>query len=221
MNSQVLKEMIRKFEETIKNFELDEYYTYAFLRAIKFLSFKERIDALNRETQKLKTVTSALQIALKDVKNRERLLKDLKDHLVSYNFECDETKFYLQEALVQLRKFSIQTFESILEWKGSLEVFAKKKLSLGFVYKNENYILKMASDLYFLKQSKLAEYYNISNKSDPFLEFLSLPNLSAANQQRILPLENSEKAKLFFLKLMFIQETSHFFNIKNTPVFRR
>lgn len=44
---------------------------------------------------------------------------------------------------------------------------------MPYIYKKQNYLLKIKNDLNFLQYTKLINYFNISTKSDPFLLVLT------------------------------------------------
>lgn len=150
---------------------------------IENLPRQKSINLLQHEIKCLKQNTSQTQLVLKSIKSREESLNsihELDTYLKSTNWlPLKEVHYQCAELLHGHRLFTLNTIESITKWRNTLTNSLVINNSLGlhieFKYSNENYLLKMRSDLDFLKNSEFNKILNFSQENDPLLVTPSIP----------------------------------------------
>lgn len=119
---------------------------------IENLEIKYTIWILNKHLYELQIDRDSLQAALKTVKIRERFLQQVLELADQENLNRKDAAEYISNLAI----YSVQTVEAISLWKSEISSLNPKMSKQNFVYHGENYLLKMTSDLQFLKNSKIS-----------------------------------------------------------------
>jgi hypothetical protein len=125
----------------------------------------QREEAIHREAGELQKGSEPILHVLKSVTKREDLISQLYELESRVGETPDEiVQKEASEVLEKLRITSLSVIESILSWRVRLSK------PLAFLWQDQNYLIKMRSDLNFLQQSALSNYFFFSEgASDPFL----------------------------------------------------
>ena len=208
--SAALKTLIMDYKKISTSNDIDSKFVEYFLLCLDNLDISEKIKILITEIKKISSGTSKMQIAYNSINEREILISEIKHFIIFNNISIQTIETYFIEALIKLRNLSISVVIKILEWKEYLNwinPLSSKLLNIGFIWKGENYLIKLNSDLYFLKQSKLSEFFNFSHKNDPFLIYPSTLNLNAAANKFIIPIPNNQLQQLRYCEIKLLEES--------------
>ena len=144
---------------------------------------QKSVNIINSEINLLKNNCSTVQAVLKSINNREESLESIHE-LNSYLESTDwlslkEVHLQCAELLHGHRLFTITVIESIGKWRetlmSSLIVNNSNMKFIEFKWKEQNYVLKLKSDLDFLKSSQFAKILDFG-ENDPLLIRPSVPS---------------------------------------------
>lgn len=138
---------------------------------------------INSEVAALKSNVSPVQTTLKAIKNREDSLEsihELNSYLESTEWlPIKEVHLQCAELLHGHRLFTLSVVESILKWKealsSSLIINNSRHKQIEFKWEKKNYLLKMRTDLDFLKKSQFSKIFDFE-ENDPLLIKPSVPS---------------------------------------------
>ena len=211
-------EIYKKIIYLWKELGVNYIYQSVFNRIINDLKEKERNDYFKYEFDKLNNLYNIIQLIKNDIKNRENIIFQLQSN---YNNKNIEKKKFDEETLKQIisifndiRKYSLDIIHNILLLKKEIGFdLSTNKFDINKFFSFEKYyIIKINSDLDFLTNSSLNQYFSFE-KSDPFLSKIKLNK----NNSNVFPEVKDEK-KIFILKNfknIFIDELINQ-NITNT-----
>ena len=156
---------IEEVEELWDIHAIPTFHRDEFRAGLEGLTQIHREEAVQREAADLQKGTEPIQHVLGTVTKREDLISQLYEIESKVGEITDETvQKEAAEVLEKLRIASLSVIEAVLSWR--------KRLSkpLPFLWQDQNYLVKMKSDLNFLQQSALSCYFFFSEAtSDPFL----------------------------------------------------
>ncbi|OMJ90846.1 hypothetical protein SteCoe_6717 [Stentor coeruleus] len=212
------KYFLETYINLMNSHNIDGYFTKVFLDAISNKDLKDKNQILTNEIRNLLNDTSEIQIALTFVYNRESNILELKNQIISKKITRNEAENYFLQALRNIRDISVILVEKIFKWKEHLQDVSfepSKTLDAFFVFKGENYMWKMNSDLYFLKSSKLDEFFNFSAKKDPFLIHASQINTKIPSDKFVIhaPKETIDLIRKYEIKMLEDSLRNHIFYI--------
>lgn len=212
------KYFLETFINLMNSHNIDAYFTRVFLNAISNKDLKDKNQILTNEIRHLLNDTSEIQMALILVYNRESNILELKHQIVSKQITRNEAENYFLPALRNLRDISAILVQRIFKWKEHLQdvSFEPSKISDAFfMFKGENYLWKMNSDLYFLKSSKLTEFFNFSAKNDPFLIHASQLNAKISLDKIVIqaPKDTIDLIRKYEIKMLEDSSKKHMFYI--------
>ena len=192
-----------------KDLGVNYIYQSVFNKMIKNSNEKERDDYFKYEFDKLNNINNIIKLIKNDIKNRENILFQLQSN---YNNKNIQNKNFNEETLKQIisifndiRKYSLDITYNILLLKKELGFdLSLNKYDINKIFSfKKDYIIKINSDLDFLIDSSLNQYFTFE-KSDPFFQKIKFNINYAYNFPEI----NDEK-KIFILtnfKNIFLDE---------------
>ena len=192
-----------------KDLGVNYIYQSVFNKMIKNSNEKERDDYFKYEFDKLNNINNIIKLIKNDIKNRENIIFQLQSN---YNNKNIQNKNFNEETLKQIisifndiRKYSLDITYNILLLKKELGFdLSLNKYDTNKIFSfKKDYIIKINSDLDFLIDSSLNQYFTFE-KSDPFFQKIKFNINYAYNFPEI----NDEK-KIFILtnfKNIFLDE---------------
>ena len=192
-----------------KDLGVNYIYQSVFNKMIKNSNEKERDDYFKYEFDKLNNINNIIKLIKNDIKNRENIIFQLQSN---YNNKNIQNKNFNEETLKQIisifndiRKYSLDITYNILLLKKELGFdLSLNKYDTNKIFSfKKDYIIKINSDLDFLIDSSLNQYFTFE-KSDPFFQKIKF-NI---NYTYNFPEINDEK-KIFILtnfKNIFLDE---------------
>ena len=192
-----------------KDLGVNYIYQSVFNKMIKNSNEKERDDYFKYEFDKLNNINNIIKLIKNDIKNRENIIFQLQSN---YNNKNIQNKNFNEETLKQIisifndiRKYSLDITYNILLLKKELGFdLSLNKYDINKIFSfKKDYIIKINSDLDFLIDSSLNQYFTFE-KSDPFFQKIKFNINYAYNFPEI----NDEK-KIFILtnfKNIFLDE---------------
>ena len=192
-----------------KDLGVNYIYQSVFNKMIKNSNEKERDDYFKYEFDKLNNINNIIKLIKNDIKNRENIIFQLQNN---YNNKNIQNKNFNEETLKQIisifndiRKYSLDITYNILLLKKELGFdLSLNKYDINKIFSfKKDYIIKINSDLDFLIESSLNQYFTFE-KSDPFFQKIKFNINYAYNFPEI----NDEK-KIFILtnfKNIFLDE---------------
>ncbi|CAG9332693.1 unnamed protein product [Blepharisma stoltei] len=171
-----------KLEEFWDRKSIPEPLKQAFRECIFSLPSNKSIPIMSKEIEDLKSNNALVQIAIKSVEDRERLLNQVKDLVKAFNMSKEyETIKDLQleaaETLQTYRNISLNVVENIARWREHLAYaqligISKEAIHpriVQFIWEGENYLIKMRNDISFVNKTVLAAFFKFDNNPDTFL----------------------------------------------------
>ena len=156
-----------------KDLGVNYIYQSVFNKTIKDLRDKERDDYLKYEFDKLNNIFNIIKLIKNDIKNRENIIYQLQSN---YNNKNIQNKNFDEETIKQIisifndiRKYSLDITYNILLLKKEIGFdLSLNKFDINKIFSfKKDYIIKINSDLDFLSDSSLNQYFSFE-KSDPF-----------------------------------------------------
>ena len=184
-----------------KDLGVNYIYQGVFNKTIKDLRDKERDDYLKYEFDKLNNIFNIIKLIKNDIKNRENIIYQLQSN---YNNKNIQNKNFDEETIKQIisifndiRKYSLDITYNILLLKKEIGFdLSLNKFDINKIFSfKKDYIIKINSDLDFLLDSSLNQYFSFE-KSDPFFANIKF-NI---NYSYNFPEIKDEKKKLYFKK---------------------
>ena len=156
---------IEELEELWDSHAVPTFHRDEFRTGLEGGTLVQREEAIQREVGELQKGTEPILQVLRAVTKREDLISQLYELESRVGETADEViQKEAAEVLEKLRFASLSAIESILAWRLRLSK------PLCFLWQDQNYLIKMRSDLNFLQQSALSNYFFFSETaSDPFL----------------------------------------------------
>ena len=192
-----------------KDLGVNYIYQSVFNKMIKNSNEKERDDYFKYEFDKLNNINNIIKLIKNDIKNRENIIFQLQSN---YNNKNIQNKNFNEETLKQIisifndiRKYSLDITYNILLLKKELGFdLSLNKYDTNKIFSfKKDYIIKINSDLDFLIESSLNQYFTFE-KSDPFFQKIKFNINYAYNFPEI-----NNKKKIFILtnfKNIFLDE---------------
>lgn len=188
ITSETLNELKAKIEEEWETYKIPYYFREIFRKSVFPLSRHKAVAIISREIEDLKRKRSYVQNAIDAVKAREEGIKNIKEMLQYFakSPDWEKSEELYREVLDMLNAYRILTLnavESIIKWKEQLvyALILNKSDSIGkhktlqFMWEDQNYIIKMRSDMNFLYGSDFMKVFNFSELPDPLLIVPSKP----------------------------------------------
>jgi len=134
-----------------------------------------------KQVQELNSGTAPVILVLKAIDAREHSLKGLKDLNASIAGTQIKSQYLLLECAEMLHAFrllSLKCLEAVVTWRQhvySIQQLVLKSYLIGrmsalpFIWENINYLIKMKTDIDWLKTSNLCKYFDFENGFDPFM----------------------------------------------------
>ena len=144
---------------------IPEVHRVEFKHRLEGCTPTQREDLIHKEIADLLRGGEPIQVLMEAVKRREELITQLYD-LETKVGEAGHEALQKETAVVleNIRNLSLAVIENLLSWRLRLSKPAV------FLYHNQNYLIKMKTDLNFLQNSSLSGYFFFSETgSDPFL----------------------------------------------------
>ncbi|EAS07478.2 hypothetical protein TTHERM_00572140 (macronuclear) [Tetrahymena thermophila SB210] len=187
-NYDQLKEMIKQNFEKLKiSWEAQDipiHHRELFIQCCKQISRERAIELIKTEIEDLRKGDAFIQNCIKAVKGREQCIIQLEDQISlieKIKSQVDEqTLNKSSELITHLRLLSINAAECIVSWRNYLMDFLqnsvikeRQTMIIPYLYKEQNYLIKMRTDTHFLRSSILKEFFFFSTrqeyKIDPFI----------------------------------------------------
>ena len=194
--NEIYKKILNLWQELGVNY----IYQSFFNKIINDLDNKERNDYFKYEFDKLSNIYNIINLIKNDIKNRENIINQLQN---KYNKENIKNKNISEEALKQIisifndiRKYSIDIISNIMLLKKELGFdLSINKYDINKLFSfDKDYIIKINSDLNFLKNSSLNQYFSFE-KDDPFLSKINLNEFNSYKFPEI-----KDEKKIFIIK---------------------
>ena len=218
--TKALRELVAEYENCIAINNIDKYFSYIFLQCLERMTTEEKIYRLIAEIRIISAKRSKIQMVMHSICNREECIAEIKHKLTSKSIDRQEIEGYFIEALRKMRTLSMNVVKNITEWKEqlcSIDPTISLNPSIQYIFNNESYLKTMTSDLYFLEQSKLAEFFEFSSKNDPFLVHPSSLNSKIAKEKYVIPISSIHITLLRFCEYKLLEETMHFHPFLQDP----
>ena len=182
--------------------ELGVNYIYqsVFNKISNDLDIKERNDYFKYEFDKLSNIYNLINLIKNDIKNRENIIYQLQNN---YSIENIENQNFNEETLKQIisifndiRKYSLDIVYNILLLKKDLGFdLSLNKYDINKIFCfQKDYIIKINSDLDFLINSPLNQYFSFE-KGDPFFTKINLNEFSSYKFPEI-----KDEKKIYIMK---------------------
>ena len=164
-------------------YQIDKLYQDAFMRCLSGLQPKMYIQILAKEIENLHNEKATMQQIFISIQQREDCIGVIEKISENLNSE-EEIKKKATIELEKLRMVSLLVVENIMRFRNQLKSINfisgnEKKLTelenIPIMYNGTNYLIKMKTDTNFLAKSELNQWFNFSNKIDPFLVTPSTP----------------------------------------------
>ena len=194
--NEIYKKILNLWQELGVNY----IYQSFFNKIISDLDNKERNDYFKFEFDKLSNIYNIINLIKNDIKNRENIINQLHN---KYNEENIKNKNINEEALKQIisifndiRKYSIDIINNILLLKKEVGFdLSMNKYDINKLFSfDKDYIIKINSDLNFLKDSSLNQYFSFE-KNDPFFTKINLNEFNSYKFPEI-----KDEKKIFIIK---------------------
>ena len=158
-----------------KDLGVNYIFQNVFNKIVRDLNEKERDNYFKYEFDKLNNIYNTIKLIKNDIKNRENIIFQLQynynnKNIQNTNFD-EETLKQIISIFNDIRKYSLDITYNILSLKKELGFdlsLNKYDINKLFSFKKD-YIITINSDLDFLIDSSLNEYFSFE-KSDPFFE---------------------------------------------------
>ncbi|KAL4464045.1 hypothetical protein ABPG74_005982 [Tetrahymena malaccensis] len=187
-NYDQLKDMIKQNFEKLKiSWEAQDipiHHRELFIQCCKQISRERAIELIKNEIEDLRKGDAFIQNCVKAVKGREQCIIQLEDQISQIekdnNLIDEQTLNKSSELITHLRLLSINAVECVVAWRNYLMDFLqnsvikeRQTMIIPYLYKEQNYLIKMRTDTHFLRSSILKEYFLFSMrqeyKIDPFI----------------------------------------------------
>lgn len=150
----------------------------AFLAVVEGLSDERKRTAVAEELDRVKKGTSMAQVVDRAIASREGELRFVRELLLEMEKNTDSAPRseleQLSSRLSHLRALTLEVVRAVQLWRERLfavNPWNKRILKLPYIWEGGNYLLKLRSDLSFLKDSAAARHWDFSDRTDPFLQF--------------------------------------------------
>ncbi|KAL4510652.1 hypothetical protein ABPG72_004806 [Tetrahymena utriculariae] len=187
-NYDQLKEMIKQNFEKLKiSWEAQDiplHHRELFIKCCKQISRERAIELIKTEIEDLRKGDAFIQNCVKAIKGREQCIIQLEDQICQIekdiNLIDEQTLNKSSELITHLRLLSINAVECVVAWRNYLMDFLqnsvikeRQTMIIPYLYKEQNYLIKMRTDTHFLRSSILKDYFLFSMrqeyKIDPFI----------------------------------------------------
>lgn len=154
-----------------------QYHRDTFSSSLKSLARESSAAMMAKEIDDLKKNKAPIQKVSLGIIARENCLREVKEYRYEEGENLDDFITKCTHKLHSLRMLSLNAVECIVIWREqmlyaynqSLSMVAEPAPELPFLWNGENYLVKIKNDTDFLKDHSLAEWFNFSDKNDPFL----------------------------------------------------
>lgn len=146
-------------------------------------SFMQK-EFIANETNYLKKVNELLTKLSNEIGVREKVISNLTNFTKGMTLKTNLDQATIDEVILNFKNLRILSINIVNHFVKVRDVMSysilcgkhdPEKLVISYNY-DKNYLIKMQYDLDFLKETKLVEYFNISEESDPFLISMSETN---------------------------------------------
>ena len=172
-------EIYKKILNLWQDLGVNYIYQSVYNKIINDLNEKEQNDYFKYEFDKLSNIYNIINLIKNDIKNRENIIYQLQQ---SYTTENIKNKNFNKETLNQIisifndiRKYSLDIISNILLLKRELGFdLSLNKYDINKIFSfQKDYIIKINSDLDFLIDSPLNQYFSFE-RGDPFFTKINL-----------------------------------------------
>ena len=200
-----INDQYRKFFKYIYK-ELDKDY--------KQELYQKEIDELNNVKACIKELKYFINLREEDLMDIKILNDDLTQEFLNKNYSKKEmTLDEINDKFVLLREHTIKICKSMKKLKNylfsinHLDKYNFDKLSKKFDF-DKNYIIKMKSELKFLREGFIRYYFNIDNDQSPFLLKASNKSKFLENDyfMRVIPINEELREEIFECNFYIYQE---------------
>ena len=212
-------------------------YRNLFCVIYKELNDKDKQEIYSREINELTSIKNDINILKSNIDLRINTIKDISGLNDKLNAEIINTNNYKNESIINeiskkieiLREYTINICQIMKKIKyelngiKNLDKYDIDIISEKFNF-DKNYVIKMKSELNFLKEGYAKYYFNINNDQSPFLLNASEKNESNNNETliHIIPLQEEKKYDIMECIFYIYQELIAYQNEKvNQNILRR
>jgi len=202
-------EIYKKILNLWQDLGVNYIYQSVFNKTSNDLNIKERNDFFKYEFDKLSNISNLINLIKNDIKNRENIIYQLQNN---YSTENIKNQNFNEETLKQIisifndvRKYSLDIVHNILSLKKDLGFdLSLNKYDVNKIFPfQKDYIIKINSDLDFLINSPLNQYFSFE-KGDPFFTKI---NLNEFNSYKFPEIKDEKKNYIIKnFKNIFVEE---------------
>jgi hypothetical protein len=241
----ITDEIMHNLEEELTKLwnenNISNYHKEVFSQYIQLLQRDSSAAMMAKEIDDLKKNKAPIQKIWVGIIARENCLNEIKE--LEYNDNMDFESFITNSTnkLHSLRMLSLNVVEWIVIWREQMLYAFNQSVNgnsppsphIPFMWEDENYLIKMKSDTDFLKSHSISQFYNFSEKNDPFLVIPSwahsgvgLKGLKKARRNQMkranqdgnkyeVPLDNSHMRRIKLSEIVLEKEKQGSFSDKN------
>ena len=193
-------ETYKKIFNLWKELGVNYIYQSIFNKTSNDLEVKEREEYFKYEFDKLNNIYNLIYLIKNDIKNRENIIYQLENQYKQENINNqkinDEALKQIVSIFNDIRKYSLDITYNILLLKKELGFdLSLNKYDLNKIFSfKKDYIIKINSDLDFLMNSSLNQFFSFE-KSDPFFTKLKFNSLNSYNFPEI-----KDEKKIYIIK---------------------
>ncbi|CAG9316386.1 unnamed protein product [Blepharisma stoltei] len=158
----------KELNKAWKTYEIPQCHQKLFWKKIGSLSKNEQALKIAKEIDSIEKEEAIIIELLATIERRELLLERLtEEDSKLYESTNEAEKWECTKLIKDIRNVTLDTIENILIWK---ESFGEN--SADFVWKNINYLEKIASDTNYLKFSNMSKYFDFQDNDPLFVNLM-------------------------------------------------
>ncbi|KAL4456227.1 hypothetical protein ABPG74_014188 [Tetrahymena malaccensis] len=181
-----LEELFQQLKNEWSLFNIPLHHKEIYAELLRHIPKDQAVGFIQKEIQKVKSNQSNIQQCMMYIDQREQGIQELEECVNEYEQEQDiklriDIVEKISKLLVHIRQITLYVVESICKWKDGLQLYLssfvddkKQSFIIAYIYNNDNYLLKIQTDLIEYSDRSISQYFNFSTGIDPFLMNLTI-----------------------------------------------
>ncbi|KAL4504410.1 hypothetical protein ABPG72_009856 [Tetrahymena utriculariae] len=189
-----LEELFQQLKNEWNLFNIPVHHKEIYAELLRHIPKDQAVGFIQKEMQKVKSNQSNIQQCMMYIDQREQSIGELEECVNEYE-QVQDAKLRIDivekisKLLVHIRQITLYVVESICKWKDGLQLYLssivddkKQSFIIAYIYNNDNYLLKIQTDLIEYSDRNISQYFNFSTGIDPFLMDLTISDSSKPYQ---------------------------------------